>query len=156
MNLIIFIIGLGYTLVCFFLILVILLQSGKGGGLSGMLSGSNPLTDTLGSTGAEKTLSKWTTVCAVAFFIMALLLTFLGGALLKPTRLSDQLKSSAPPASSVAPPIVEDTEASPSSENAPPSVNSNLDEDVVKNPPLNSDSSTEQESALPESQPSSP
>lgn len=98
MNLILLIIGLSYTAVCFFLILIILLQSGKGGGLSGMLGGSNPLTDTFGSSGAEKTLSKWTTVCAVGFFIMALLLTVMGSRVMKPSRLSDQLKSSAAPA----------------------------------------------------------
>ena len=98
LHLILFLIGLVYIIACVFLILVILLQSGKGGGLSGMLGGSNPLTDTFGSSGAEKTLSKWTTVCAVAFFFMALVLTLMGNRLMKPTRLSDQLKAGAAPA----------------------------------------------------------
>jgi len=90
-------IGLVYLAACIFLILVILLQSGKGGGLSGMLGGSNPITDTFGSSGAEKTLSKWTTVCGALFFILALALTLLAGKALRPTRLSDTLKAKAAP-----------------------------------------------------------
>ncbi len=97
MTLFILLLGVAYTGICLFLILVILMQSGKGGGLSGMLGGGNPLTDALGSSGAEKTLSKWTTICAVCFFVLSLLLTVLAGKLLKPARLSDQLKTAPPP-----------------------------------------------------------
>jgi preprotein translocase subunit SecG len=99
---IIFFLGLVFIATCMFLILVILLQSGKGSGLSGMLGGSNPLMDSLGATGTEKALSKWTTISAVVFFIIALTLTLLGGKLMKGTRLSDQLKSTAAPASAPA------------------------------------------------------
>jgi len=97
MSLFVLILGVVYVAICVFLILVVLMQSGKGGGLSGMLGGGNPLTDALGSSGAEKTLSKWTTICAVCFFVLALLLTILAGKLLKPARLSDQLKSTSVP-----------------------------------------------------------
>jgi len=100
---ILLIVGLIYTAMCIFLILVVLMQSGKGGGLSGMLGGGNPLTDALGSSGAEKTLSKWTTICAVGFFVLSLLLTILGAKYMKPSALSDQLKSTAVPASPAAP-----------------------------------------------------
>jgi len=99
---IIFFLVLVFVATCMFLILVILLQSGKGSGLSGMLGGSNPLMDSLGATGTEKALSKWTTISAIAFFIIALMLTLLGGKLMKVTRLSDQLKSTAAPASAPA------------------------------------------------------
>lgn len=99
---IIFFLCLVFIATCMFLILVILLQSGKGSGLSGMLGGANPLMDSLGATGTEKALSKWTTISAVVFFIVALTLTLLGGKLLKMTRLSDQLKSTAAPASAPA------------------------------------------------------
>jgi preprotein translocase subunit SecG len=126
MSLFILILGVVYTVICVFLIMVVLMQSGKGGGLSGMLGGANPLTDALGSSGAEKTLSKWTTICAVCFFVLALLLTVLAGKLLKPSRLSDQLKSSAPPIQAPAAPSsqipVGNTPESPApatSENAP-------------------------------------
>ena len=90
-------VGLIYTGACVFLILVILLQSGKGGGLSGMLGGGNPLTDTLGATGAEKTLNRWTTACAVIFFLLSLFLTFLGGRIYRRNILSDKLKAAASP-----------------------------------------------------------
>lgn len=89
--------SLVFTAACAFLILVILLQSGKGSGLSGMLGGANPLTDSLGASGAEKTLTKWTTVSAVLFFILSLALTLLGGRMLKQAKLSDQLKAAAAP-----------------------------------------------------------
>ena len=89
--------SLVFTAACAFLILVILLQSGKGSGLSGMLGGANPLTDSLGSSGAEKTLTKWTTVSAILFFVLSLALTLLGGRMLKQTKLSVQPKASAAP-----------------------------------------------------------
>ena len=69
-----------YSAICIFLIMVVLLQSGKGGGLSGMLGGGggSALTDTLGASGAEKTLSNWTTYCAVAFLVLSLAITWFG------------------------------------------------------------------------------
>lgn len=76
-----------YFGVCLFLILVILFQSGKGGGIAGMFGGggASPLTDTFGASGAEKTLSKWTTYCAIAFLVFSLAITWLGA---KQTRKS--------------------------------------------------------------------
>lgn len=68
-----------YVLACIFLIMVILLQSGsKGGGLSSLGSASSGIQDTLGATGAEKTLNKMTTVAAVLFMVLAIVLS-LGG-----------------------------------------------------------------------------
>lgn len=88
-----------YLIACGFLIMVVLLQSGKGGGLSGMLGGaSNPLTDSLGSTGAEKTLSKWTSIAATLFFVLALLLTLKGVHNAKKSGLRQELEASAAPA----------------------------------------------------------
>lgn len=115
-----FLIGIVYILACIFLILVVLLQSGKGGGLSGMLGGAggNPLTDTFGASGAEKTLSKWTTVAAVLFFTFSLLLTLMGGGLVKKGSLSEELKNSAAPAEATAPatPGEQPVEVSPGQE----------------------------------------
>lgn len=68
---------IAYIAICIFLLGFILLQSGKGGGLSGLAS-SSPLTDSFGAAGSEKSLSKWTTYCTIAFFIITLLITFLG------------------------------------------------------------------------------
>jgi preprotein translocase subunit SecG len=75
MGFIVTILILVYMLACLFLIFVVLLQSGKGGGLSGLFGGGSALSDTLGASGAEKTLNRWTTYCTVAFFVIALLLT---------------------------------------------------------------------------------
>ena len=78
MGVLISIFILAYVLVCGFLILVVLLQSGKGGGLSGLLSGGGGLSDSFGASGAEKTLGNWTTYCAIAFLVVSLALTLLG------------------------------------------------------------------------------
>ncbi|HOE63501.1 MAG TPA: preprotein translocase subunit SecG [Candidatus Sumerlaeota bacterium] len=109
--------SLVFTAACAFLILVILLQSGKGSGLSGMLGGANPLTDSLGASGAEKTLTKWTTVSAILFFVLSLALTLLGGRMLKQTKLSDQLKAAAAP---VATPAATTPAAAPEAAEATP------------------------------------
>jgi len=86
---------IGYIAICFFLLLFILLQSGKGGGLSGLAS-AGPLSESLGVAGSEKSLSRWTTYCTVAFFIITLIITFLGAQKLrKSTSLLGNLPSSA-------------------------------------------------------------
>ncbi|MFP4381180.1 MAG: preprotein translocase subunit SecG [Candidatus Sumerlaeia bacterium] len=60
------------------LILVVLVQSGKGGGLSGLVGAGSPLGDHLGATGAEKTLNRWTTYFAVGFLVLNIVLVLLG------------------------------------------------------------------------------
>jgi len=65
------------------LILVVLVQSGKGGGLSGLVGAGSTLGDTLGATGAEKTLNRWTTYCAVGFLVVTILLVGLGNKVYK-------------------------------------------------------------------------
>jgi preprotein translocase subunit SecG len=72
-----------YTLACCVLIFVILIQSGKGGGLSSLGAASHGLTEALGATGAEKTLNRVTTWCAVGFMVLALLLSLMGGSAFK-------------------------------------------------------------------------
>jgi protein translocase SecG subunit len=64
-----------YTFSCLVLIFVILIQSGKGGGLSSLGAASQGLSDALGATGAEKTLNKVTTWCAVGFMVLALVIS---------------------------------------------------------------------------------
>lgn len=64
-----------YAVACAFLIFVILIQSGKGGGLSSLGSASQGLSDSLGATGAEKTLNKLTTGSAVLFMVIAIALS---------------------------------------------------------------------------------
>jgi len=63
-----------HVLVAIFLIVVVLLQSGKGGGI-GSLGGSN--TNVFGARGAGNFLTKMTAACAVIFFLTSLTLSIL-------------------------------------------------------------------------------
>ena len=78
-----------YLCVSAVLVLVVLVQSGKGGGLSGLVGAGTSLGDTLGATGAEKTLNKWTTYCAIAFIIVNITLVLMGPKVFKKTILDD-------------------------------------------------------------------
>ncbi len=63
-----------HTLVCFALILIVLLQAGKGAEMGAAFGGASQTI--FGSAGAMGFLSKLTTVAAVIFMITSLLLTF--------------------------------------------------------------------------------
>lgn len=65
-----------YFVICLFLVLVVLGQEGKGGGLSGL--GSATLGETFGFGGAETAMRKWTRNIAIMFFVLTIALTFLG------------------------------------------------------------------------------
>ncbi len=65
-----------HVLVCFVLILVVLLQSSKGGGLAGAFGGAGGQT-MFGGQETATFLSKATTYLAVAFMVLSLLLAFL-------------------------------------------------------------------------------
>lgn len=66
-----------HVLVCLSLVLVVLLQSSKGGGLAGALGGGAENT-VFGGRGAATMLSKATTIFGAAFMITSLTLTLLG------------------------------------------------------------------------------
>jgi preprotein translocase subunit SecG len=63
-----------HVLVCFALILIVLLQAGKGAEMGAAFGGASQTI--FGSSGAMGFLSKLTTVVAVLFMITSLLLTF--------------------------------------------------------------------------------
>ena len=65
-----------HVIVCIFLILVVLLQQGKGADFSGAFGGGGTQT-AFGARSAGTVLSKATTVAAVAFMITSLVLTIL-------------------------------------------------------------------------------
>ena len=91
MNIWLLLMLLVYTFACLFLIFVILIQSGKGGGLSSLGQASGGITDTLGATGAEKALNKMTTWCAVGFMLLAILISLVGSRSLKePTIIGEE------------------------------------------------------------------
>jgi len=65
-----------YTLICFFLIMVVLVQQGRGADLAGAFGGGGTQT-AFGARGATTLLHKLTTGGFVAFIIAALMLTIL-------------------------------------------------------------------------------
>ncbi|CAN5430813.1 hypothetical protein BH09SUM1_BH09SUM1_04520 [soil metagenome] len=74
--------GLLYVGTCLWLILVVLMQEGKTGGMAGMETpGAAPgaLMDSFGAGGAQKTLFNATIYAAGLFFFLAIMLTLLGG-----------------------------------------------------------------------------
>jgi len=93
-----------HVLVCFSLILVVLLQSGKGGGLSGAFGGMGGSGQALfGGRGAATFLSKATTVRGVAFRTTSVVLALMGGGRGAPRsilRQSPEPGTAPPPASS--------------------------------------------------------
>jgi preprotein translocase subunit SecG len=64
-----------HVAVCIFLVLVVLLQSGKGAEMGAAFGGSS--TTLFGSRGAASFLSKLTTISAVLFMVTSLLLTMI-------------------------------------------------------------------------------
>ena len=61
-----------HILICLFLVLAVLLQSGKGGGLAASLGGGLGSSSILGGRSAATFLSKATTVLATAFMVSCL------------------------------------------------------------------------------------
>ena len=73
-----------HVVVSVFLVIVILLQSGKGGGLAGSLGGGVS-TAMFGGQGADKLMTRLTTGLAAAFMILAILISLAG----RPATVSD-------------------------------------------------------------------
>lgn len=67
-----------YVLICFGLIVSVLLQSAKGEGLAGAFGGGGASGAVFGGRGAATFLSRATTVFAVMFMLMAVLMSFMG------------------------------------------------------------------------------
>lgn len=61
-----------FVLTCIFLVLVVLLQSGKGGDVASAFGGSGSQT-AFGPRGAQKPLEKATIIAAVIFMVLALI-----------------------------------------------------------------------------------
>ena len=98
-----------HVVVCFVLIMVVLLQSGKAADLAGAFGGGGSQT-ALGSRGAATVLTKATTIAAVLFMITSLSLAILG------SRRSGSVLEQAPIPASAAPAAA----ASPSPSGAAP------------------------------------
>lgn len=69
-----------HLLICVFLVLVVLLQAGKGGGLAGAFGVAGGAAQSLfGGRGAATFLSKATTVLGISFMVSSLLLALMSG-----------------------------------------------------------------------------
>lgn len=66
-----------HVIVCIFLILVVLLQQGRGGGLSGIAGGGAQV---FGGRGAGNFMTRLTAICAAVFMLTSLSLAYLSSA----------------------------------------------------------------------------
>lgn len=68
-----------HVIVCIVLTVVILLQSSKGGGLAGVFGGGGGIGAVFGGRGAASFLSRLTTVLAILFMLVSLILGLITG-----------------------------------------------------------------------------
>ncbi|MFI5296160.1 MAG: preprotein translocase subunit SecG [Thermodesulfovibrionales bacterium] len=83
-----------HIIVCFFLIFIVLVQSGKGAELGAAFGGSSQTL--FGARGAATFFSKLTTIAAVVFMITSLSLAMIearGGSVVKRSSVTDQRKN---------------------------------------------------------------
>jgi preprotein translocase subunit SecG len=66
-----------HVIVCIFLMLVVLLQAGRGGGIGLAFGGSGGSQSVFGSSGGATFLTKLTAICAIVFFTNSLALAYL-------------------------------------------------------------------------------
>jgi preprotein translocase subunit SecG len=88
-----------HILVCIFLILIILLQAGKGGGMGAAFGGAGAQT-VFGGRGAQTFLGKVTSISAFLFMLTSLTLAY------NSSRSKSVLDTHAPPAQSAPAPAV--------------------------------------------------
>ena len=114
-----------HIIVCFVLIMVVLLQSGKAADLAGAFGGGGSQT-ALGSRGAATVLTKATTICAILFMLTSLGLALYGsrrgGSVLEQVSVPAPASEAAPvPAApqEAAPPASDEQKPSAGAEGAP-------------------------------------
>jgi preprotein translocase subunit SecG len=83
-----------YVVVCAALIISVLLQSSKGEGLAGAFGGGGLSGAVFGGRGAASFLSKATTVLAIMFMTLAVMLSFMGPGASSPAGVSAVQKAS--------------------------------------------------------------
>jgi preprotein translocase subunit SecG len=106
-----------HVMVCFVLIVVVLLQRGKGAEI-GAVFGGGASTTVFGSRGAGNFLTKLTTGAAVTFMVTSLLLSYLANTRASRSIFREEPESASPSAAEESLPF---TELSPSGEGTPSS-----------------------------------
>jgi preprotein translocase subunit SecG len=111
-----------FVVVCLFLILVVLLQSGKGGDVAAAFGGSGSQT-AFGPRGAGKPLEKATAVAAAIFMFLALLFSLPGfngpRSVVRDSGASTQVSPSPTPTAAVSPSPTASLAASPETSAGP-------------------------------------
>ena len=103
-----------FLLVCLIMTIVILLQSSKGGGLAGAFGGGGGnMGSVFGGRGAATFLSRTTTWLAVAFFLLAFLLSKMDSGSSEATGsvVADELENVVNTPSAILPPVQESVPA---------------------------------------------
>src|SRR5262245_49869902 len=72
-------IGIIHVFVCFVLVITVLLQAGKGGGV-GLAFGAGGSNTVFGGSGAGNFLTRFTAICAVVFMMTSLSLAYFASA----------------------------------------------------------------------------
>ncbi len=67
-----------HVFVCFFLILVVLLQQGRGGGMGAGMGGATA--QVFGGRGAGNFMTRLTAICAIVFMLTSMSLAYLSSA----------------------------------------------------------------------------
>jgi preprotein translocase subunit SecG len=109
-----YVVGTLHVLVCIILVLVVLLQSGKGADLAGAFGGGATQT-AFGSRGPASFLSKMTTIAAIIF-----MLTSVGLSMIHPTVITPENKSILDKTSPTSQPIGLPSAPKPPAESKPP------------------------------------
>src|ERR1700719_511742 len=91
-----------HIIVCFFIIIVVLLQSGKSGDISAAFGGQGSQT-AFGPRGAASALSKATTWSAVAFMVTSITLSSYAARRVGPISVLEKIKSNPVKAQPAAP-----------------------------------------------------
>jgi preprotein translocase subunit SecG len=106
-----------HLLACFFLILVVLLQTGKGAEMGAVFGGGSSAT-LFGASGAGNFLTKLTTGTAIVFFLTSLILAYSSIAKTQHT-VFDQPIAAPPPLNAPAEKPAEPNAAAPAAPQAP-------------------------------------